>query len=91
MKRQTSETAALYGLVDRGVLASGRRADVNVIDFDRLALTAPEVVFDLPAGGRRLVQKAEGYVATVKSGAVTFEGGEPTGAMPGALLRGGAA
>jgi N-acyl-D-aspartate/D-glutamate deacylase len=91
VKRQTSETAALYGLGDRGVLAPGKRADVNVIDFERLALTAPEIVFDLPAGGRRLIQKAEGYLATVKSGEVTFEGGEPTGAMPGRLLRGGEA
>jgi len=90
VKRQTSETAALYGLTDRGALVPGKRADVNVIDFDRLALTAPEIAFDLPAGGRRLVQKAEGYVATVKDGEITFEGGEPTGVMPGKLLRGGA-
>lgn len=88
IKRQTSETAALYGLADRGVLAPGKRADVNVIDLDRLALGVPEIVFDLPAGGRRLIQKATGYCLTVKNGQVTFEHGEPTGALPGALLRG---
>jgi N-acyl-D-amino-acid deacylase len=88
VKRQTSETAALYGLGDRGVLAPGKRADVNVIDLERLALTAPEIAFDLPARGRRLVQKAVGYVATLKSGEPIFEQGAPTGALPGRLLRG---
>ncbi len=86
--RQTRHTAALYGLEDRGLLAPGMLADVNVIDLDKLSLLAPEMVFDLPAGGRRLVQKAIGYRATVKRGAVVFSDGEPTGALPGKLVRG---
>jgi N-acyl-D-aspartate/D-glutamate deacylase len=88
VRRQTSETAALYGLHDRGRLAPGLKADVNVIDLDALRLHQPEIVFDLPAGGRRLVQRADGYRQTVKDGQVTFEDGEPTGALPGKLLRG---
>lgn len=88
VRRQTAETAALYGLHDRGLLAPGKKADVNVIDFDRLRLMPPELVFDLPASGRRLIQKADGYRATIKSGEVTFEGGDATGALPGKLLRG---
>ena len=86
--RQSRHTAALYGLDDRGALAPGMKADVNVIDFDKLGIRTPEMVFDLPASGRRLVQEATGYRATVKSGVVIFEDGQPTGAMPGALLRG---
>jgi N-acyl-D-aspartate/D-glutamate deacylase len=85
---QTRDTARLYGLLDRGQLAPGFRADVNLIDLDALALLAPRTVFDLPAGGRRLVQEARGYRATVQSGQVTFEDGEPTGALPGRLVRG---
>jgi N-acyl-D-aspartate/D-glutamate deacylase len=85
---QTRDTARLYGLNDRGVLAVGMKADVNVIDFERLAIQAPEMVFDLPADGRRMIQKAEGYVATIVSGVVTYEEGEATGAMPGKLIRG---
>jgi N-acyl-D-aspartate/D-glutamate deacylase len=88
VQMQTQRTAALYGLCDRGTLAPGMKADVNLIDFDHLALSAPEVVFDLPANGRRLVQKATGYRATLKSGTVIFAEGEPTGALPGRLLRG---
>jgi len=88
VERQTRRTAAFYGLEDRGVLAPGRKADVNVIDFDALRLHAPEMVYDLPAQGRRLVQKVDGYRYTVCSGEVTFEGGEPTGALPGRLVRG---
>jgi N-acyl-D-aspartate/D-glutamate deacylase len=72
------------------VIAAGLRADLNVIDYDRLALHAPEVVHDLPAGGRRLLQRAEGYVATVVAGEVTYRDGKPTGALPGRLLRSGA-
>jgi N-acyl-D-aspartate/D-glutamate deacylase len=64
-------------------------ADINVIDFDNLRLFRPEAVYDLPAGGRRLVQRAAGYKYTVKSGQVTFEDGEHTGALPGGLVRGG--
>ena len=85
---QTRDTARLYGLNDRGVLAVGMKADVNVIDFERLAILAPEMVFDLPADGRRMIQRAQGYVATVVSGVVTYENGEATGEMPGKLIRG---
>jgi N-acyl-D-aspartate/D-glutamate deacylase len=88
VQRQTRDTAALYGFHDRGALAPGMKADLNVIDFDALTLHAPRMVFDLPANGRRLVQRASGYRHTVKSGVVTFENGEATGALPGALLRG---
>ena len=88
VRAQTRNTAELFDLRDRGVLAPGYKADVNLIDFDALALHAPEMVFDLPAQGRRLVQHAEGYRATVCSGEVTWENGEPTGALPGALVRG---
>src|SRR5262245_1923237 len=86
--RQTQHTAALYGLDDRGVLAPGMWADVNLIDHDALALRPPRMVFDLPARGRRLVQEATGYRMTVKSGTVIFEDGEATGALPGKLVRG---
>src|SRR5690606_34063285 len=79
VRMQTHDTARLYGLNDRGVLAPGMKADVNVIDLDRLRILAPEMVFDLPADGRRMIQRAEGYRATVVSGAVTFENGEATG------------
>jgi N-acyl-D-aspartate/D-glutamate deacylase len=87
---QTSATAQLYGLDDRGVLAAGRKADLNVIDLERLHLHAPEMVFDLPCEGKRLIQRASGYRATVVSGEVTYQDGEPTGALPGRILRGGA-
>jgi N-acyl-D-aspartate/D-glutamate deacylase len=89
IKRQTHDTAQLYGLSDRGTLAPGMKADVNLIDFARLQLHPPEMVFDLPANGRRFVQRADGYKFTVVSGEVTFEDGEPTGAMPGKVVRGG--
>ena len=85
---QTRDTARLYGLHDRGVIAPGMKADLNVIDMQRLRILAPEMVFDLPADGRRLVQRAEGYRATVVSGVVTFENGEATGDLPGKLIRG---
>jgi N-acyl-D-aspartate/D-glutamate deacylase len=86
--KMTSKTAALYGLGDRGVLRPGMVADVNLIDFERLQLRRPELVHDLPADAKRLVQRADGYVSTFKSGVETFHGGEDTGARPGALLRG---
>ena len=89
--KMTQDTARLYGLNDRGVLAPGYRADCNVIDYDALALDAPQMVRDLPAGGKRLIQRARGYVATVCAGEVTFEQGDATGAQPGRLLRGGRA
>jgi len=85
---QTRRTAETVGLMDRGLVAPGYRADLNVIDFDRLKLHAPLVAYDLPAGGRRLVQRAEGYVATIVAGQTTYRDGEPTGALPGRLLRG---
>jgi N-acyl-D-amino-acid deacylase len=88
IKRQCRDTAALYGLNDRGLLAPGFLADVNVIDLDRLKLGKPWLAFDLPAGGKRLLQKADGYVATIKSGVVTFREGRHTGATPGGLVRG---
>ena len=88
VKRQCADTARLYGLHDRGVLAPGYLADINLIDMDRLKLGRPWLAFDLPAGGKRLLQKAEGYVATLKNGVVTFREGEWTGATPGVLIRG---
>ena len=84
----TSEPARLAGLNDRGRLAVGYKADLNLIDFDRLKLHIPSVRHDLPAGGRRLHQGAEGYVATIVSGVVTYRNGEATGALPGRLVRG---
>ena len=86
--KMTRDTALVYGLTDRGLIAEGMRADLNIIDFDALALEDPEMVYDLPAGGKRLVQKARGYVATVCKGEVTYENGVHTGALPGRLLRG---
>jgi N-acyl-D-amino-acid deacylase len=88
IKRQCHDTARLYGLNDRGVLKPGYLADINVIDLDRLKLSKPWLAFDLPAGGKRLLQKADGYVATVKAGAVTFREGVMTGALPGIVVRG---
>ena len=88
IKRQCHDTARLYGLEDRGVIAPGYLADCNVIDLERLKLGKPWLAFDLPAGGKRLLQKAEGYVATIKSGVVTFREGKWTGATPGGLIRG---
>jgi N-acyl-D-aspartate/D-glutamate deacylase len=88
VKRQTADTALQYGLRDRGVLAPGLKGDVNVIDLDKLSLTAPEMRHDFPASGRRLYQGAKGYGATIVSGQVVFEQGEATGALPGRLIRG---
>jgi N-acyl-D-aspartate/D-glutamate deacylase len=88
IKRQTKDTASHVGWLDRGVLAPGYKADVNVIDYDRLQLRRPEMHYDLPAGGKRLLQRAEGYRYTIKSGQVTFEDGEHTGELPGRLVRG---
>ena len=85
---QTRDTAALYGLADRGLIAPGMKADLNLIDLAELEILAPEMVFDLPAKGRRLIQRARGYRATIVSGVVTFENGQATGGMPGKLIRG---
>jgi N-acyl-D-aspartate/D-glutamate deacylase len=84
----TQDSAGVYGLKDRGVIAPGYAADLNLIDYGALRLAPPEMAYDLPAGGKRLVQKAQGYRLTIKSGAATYEDGAPTGAMPGRLLRG---
>jgi N-acyl-D-aspartate/D-glutamate deacylase len=89
VKRQTSETADFFGFHDRGRLAPGKRADINLIDFERLRLRTPEVVNDLPAGGKRLVQRVDGYEATLVTGIPVFERGEHTGARPGRLVRRG--
>jgi N-acyl-D-aspartate/D-glutamate deacylase len=88
VRRMTRDNARAIGLGDRGVLAPGYRADINLIDYDRLRLRAPEVVYDLPAGGRRLMQRAEGYVATLVAGQPVRRDGAPTGALPGRLVRG---
>jgi N-acyl-D-aspartate/D-glutamate deacylase len=88
IKAQCRDTAETVGLFDRGLVAAGFRADLNVIDYPRLTLKAPQVAHDLPTGGRRLIQRAEGYVATIVAGQVTYREGEPTDALPGRLLRG---
>ena len=88
IKRQCHDTASLYGLEDRGRLAPGLLADLNVIDMEALSLNLPTVAFDLPAGGRRLLQTAEGYEVTIKSGRVTFRQGVKTGDYPGRVIRG---
>jgi N-acyl-D-aspartate/D-glutamate deacylase len=84
----TQRTARQVGWLDRGVLAAGHRADLNVIDLDRLGAKRPHIIHDLPAGGRRLMQSADGYVRTIKGGTVTFADGAHTGALPGRLVRG---
>ncbi len=86
--RQTAATARTVGLRDRGVLAPGYRADVNVIDIDHLAARRPEIRYDLPAGGKRFVQPAAGYAATIVAGKITYEHGEAAGPLPGRLVRG---
>ena len=88
VRMQTANTARLFGLGDRGRLAPGLRADVNVIDLENLRLDPPEMVFDLPAAGRRLVQRAHGYRMTIQNGEVIAEHDEATGALPGRLIRG---
>jgi N-acyl-D-aspartate/D-glutamate deacylase len=88
VQRQTRDTARTVGLFDRGVVAPGYRADVNVIDIERLTARRPEMRHDLPAGGRRLVQAAEGYVATLVAGVSTYQDGEACGPLPGRLVRG---
>jgi N-acyl-D-aspartate/D-glutamate deacylase len=88
VQKMTSDTASLYGLGDRGVLAPGKRADLNVIDHEGLTLHRPEMVYDLPGGARRLLQRADGYEATIVAGEVVMRDGSDTGARPGRLLRG---
>ena len=87
IKMQTYDTSQLLGIKDRGVLVEGLKADINVIDFDNLTIHEPEIVNDLPAGGRRLVQKASGYSYTIVSGEVAFKDGEATGKLNGQLIR----
>jgi N-acyl-D-aspartate/D-glutamate deacylase len=87
VKKHTLDSAIGYGLNDRGLLAPGYRADINVIDFDRLRLREAEVVYDLPAGGKRLVQRADGYRHTFVAGTEIVRDDEHTGALPGRLLR----
>jgi N-acyl-D-aspartate/D-glutamate deacylase len=87
VRKQTRESAFAYGLTDRGVLAPGYKADINVIDFERLGLGPVDVVYDLPAGGKRLMQRARGYRHTFVSGQETIRNDERTGALPGTLLR----
>ena len=88
IRRVTLDSAAAIGLHDRGVVKPGYKADLNVIDYDRLSLHTPRVVYDLPAGGRRLIQTAAGYEATIVSGVPVYREGEATGALPGRLVRG---
>jgi N-acyl-D-aspartate/D-glutamate deacylase len=88
IKRLTSDNARAIGLNDRGVIRRGAKADINVIDYDRLNVHAPEVVYDLPSGGRRLIQRTDGYVATLVSGKIVTREGQATGVLPGRLVRG---
>jgi N-acyl-D-aspartate/D-glutamate deacylase len=87
IKALANDTAAAVGLTDRGIIKPGLRANLNILDYDKLKLHAPTITHDLPAGGRRLRQRADGYVATIVSGQVTYRNGEPTGALPGQLIR----
>ena len=89
VERHCRATARTVGLHDRGVLAPGYKGDVNVVDFEALRLRRPEMRYDLPAGGKRLLQRAEGYRHTFVSGVEVYRDGEPTGDLPGRLVRGG--
>jgi N-acyl-D-amino-acid deacylase len=88
VRRMTSDTARFVGLADRGVVEVGARADLNVIDWDALALELPEYVSDFPGGAGRFVQRARGYEHTIVNGRELFAGGVHTGEMPGEVLRG---
>ncbi|MCZ6890160.1 MAG: amidohydrolase family protein [Gammaproteobacteria bacterium] len=88
--KMTQDTACVYGLNDRGLIRPGYKADLNLIDYEHLQLDPPRMVYDLPAGGKRIVQTAQGYDATICNGVVTYEHGEHTGEFPGRLIRGGA-
>ena len=87
IKMQCADNAAFIGLHDRGKIEVGLKADINVIDFDQLMVDAPEIVYDLPAGGKRLMQRAQGYTATIVSGKVVTQDGVHTGELPGRLVR----
>jgi N-acyl-D-aspartate/D-glutamate deacylase len=88
IKRLSADNAAAIGLNDRGQLRAGMKADINILDYDNLRLRRPEIVYDLPAGGKRLIQRTDGFDATIVSGAVVYRHGEATGALPGRLIRG---
>jgi N-acyl-D-aspartate/D-glutamate deacylase len=88
IRRLSHDNAAAVGLNDRGLLCVGMKADLNVIDYDRLMLRSPEIVYDLPAGGKRLVQRTDGFDATIVSGALIYRKGQATGDLPGRLVRG---
>ncbi|WP_227998663.1 N-acyl-D-amino-acid deacylase family protein [Nocardia australiensis] len=88
VRKMTKDTADMYGLTDRGVIEVGKKADLNVIDLENLRLLPPAMAYDLPGGARRLLQRAEGYRATIVAGEVVLRDGEDTGARPGALVRG---
>ena len=88
VKRLTRDNATAIGLNDRGLLAVGKKADINVIDHDNLKIGAPEVLYDLPGGGKRMVQRTEGYDATIVAGQIVYRKGVATNALPGRLVRG---
>ena len=88
IRKQTKDTAETFGLFDRGEIKPGMLADINIVDFEQLNVGHPKMIHDLPLGGRRLVQDATGYVATIKSGEIISENGKATGALPGNLIRG---
>ena len=88
IKKQTKDTAETFGLFDRGEIKPGMLADINIIDFDKLNVSHPSMIHDLPLGGRRLVQDATGYIATIKNGQVVSENGKANGVLPGKLIRG---
>jgi N-acyl-D-aspartate/D-glutamate deacylase len=88
VKAMTVDTARVVGLLDRGRIAPGYKGDLNIIDWDRLTLKPPTVAYDLPSGGRRLTQDAAGYTATIVNGTTVYRDGQPTGALPGRLVRG---
>jgi len=88
VKKQSLDTAMLYGLTDRGVIAEGKKADINIIDMNAIDISMPNMAYDLPAGGKRLLQTATGYVNTIVSGVVTRRNGVDTKARPGKLVRG---
>ena len=88
IRKQTKDTAETYGLFDRGEIKTGMIADINIIDFEKLNVSLPKMIFDLPKGGKRLVQESFGYLATIKSGELVYENGQATGTLPGQVIRG---
>ena len=88
IRKQTKDTAETYGLFDRGEIKAGMIADINIIDFEKLNVSLPKMIFDLPKGGKRLVQESFGYLTTIKSGEVVYENGQATGTLPGQVVRG---